>query len=194
MGTNYYLRNKVSEDNKKLLKQLIDADKNDAIKELVHTLYSYPGTYNQGEKGGFHLGKKSGGWRFLWNPNIWIKDDGFYDSAEHKWCSRPTLHRTYELSKEGITKFLTGMCDKGSIIVSEYYDENKPNEEVYTIEEFLKMAFDDQGGISSPSESYGPISKEWNDKFSPYGYNAESDYHSDFTRDGLRFATFTEFS
>lgn len=195
MGTNYYLRNKVSEEYKKLLKNYIDEDKNDTIKEIVSKLYSYPGTYNDGELGGYHLGKKSMGWKFLWNPNIWIKDFGPYNSDIKQWESKPELIQTFELSKKGIANWLTEMTSKGSIIVSEYYNEEHPNEEVFTVDEFLEMAFRDEGDTSETcGDTRYPVSAEWNKKFGQYGFAAKSDCYSDFIRDGLRFATFTEFS
>lgn len=55
MGTNYYLRPKVSSETKNKIKELVDLDKFEEIKDIL----------SQYED--IHIGKQSGGWKFLWD-------------------------------------------------------------------------------------------------------------------------------
>ena len=55
MGTNYYLRQKLSNDKKELMKSLIDQGDFNELKDMIP------------EK--IHIGKQSCGWKFLWNAN-----------------------------------------------------------------------------------------------------------------------------
>ena len=55
MGTNYYLRQKISNDKKELMKSLIDQGDFNELKDMIP------------EK--IHIGKQSYGWKFLWNAN-----------------------------------------------------------------------------------------------------------------------------
>lgn len=55
MGTNYYLRPKVSSETKNKIKELVDLDKFEEIKDIL----------SQHED--IHIGKQSGGWKFLWD-------------------------------------------------------------------------------------------------------------------------------
>ena len=83
MGTNYYARIIPTKERKEKLKELIDSDDFRAIKEEIENLY---GNYTDREssyedpnvRGIIHLGKRSGGWKFLWNPNITIINNIFF--------------------------------------------------------------------------------------------------------------------
>ena len=67
MGTNYYARIIPSKARKSKLKQAIDEDRFDLIKELYNEMYSESNKYEEGSV--IHLGKRSAGWKFLFNPN-----------------------------------------------------------------------------------------------------------------------------
>ena len=56
MGTNYYLRPKVSSESKARIKELIDNDKFEDVKDILDK-----------ECATIHIGKQSGGWKFLWD-------------------------------------------------------------------------------------------------------------------------------
>ena len=55
MGTNFYLRRKLSKQEKDIAKELIDNDKYDEVRDILPN--------------DVHIGKRSYGWRFLWNAN-----------------------------------------------------------------------------------------------------------------------------
>ena len=77
MGTNYYVREKLSEKDKKEMKHLLDNDDIERVSEMIPNAV--------------HIGKNSGGWRFCFNHNNWkhyknieelkefIKNNTFYD-------------------------------------------------------------------------------------------------------------------
>lgn len=202
MGTNFYLRRKPLIDDVNKLKGYIDTWNIPAINELTKILYGKFSEYNYECKNVIHLGKRSAGWQFLWNPNVYIKDNGHYDKEEHKWISKPELVKFYDLNKKGITDFLKEECEKGAIIVSEYYnDDIKNTDEVYNVEDFLEMAMNWTGYTSETyrydhpeDKSFVFTSTEWNKKFGQFGLSTDDIYDSDFIRDGLRFATTIEFS
>lgn len=75
MGTNFYARIIPTKERKEHLKKLIDNDEFDLIEDKIKELYC-----NE-----IHLGKRSSGWKFLFNPN-------------HE--------KYYKLTKEGLRKFL----------------------------------------------------------------------------------------
>ena len=84
MGTNFYLRRNLSNDQKELLKQYIDQDEYDKIRDNLPE--------------DIHIGKRSYGWKFLWNankfqyfkPNIeslheFLKSGDIYDEYGEKY-------------------------------------------------------------------------------------------------------------
>lgn len=91
MGTNFYLKRKLNEKQKADIKKLIDLDRN--YDEIVDKLYDcHP----------IHIGKRSCGWRFLWDCHYF---------------------KYFEPTVESITEFL-----KSGQIIDEYnreftYDE-----------------------------------------------------------------------
>ena len=74
MGTNFYLRRNLSNDQKELLKQYIDQDEYDKIRDNLPE--------------DIHIGKRSYGWKFLWNAN---KFQYF----------KPNIESLYEFLKSG---------------------------------------------------------------------------------------------
>lgn len=86
MGTNFYLRRKLDEDTKKVLKQYVDTSNIDMIEEILKD-------YKE-----IHIGKRSYGWKFLWDahyfkyfkPNKkslfeWLKSGDIYDEYGEKF-------------------------------------------------------------------------------------------------------------
>ena len=129
MGTNYYARILPKRKQKEALKTLIDNDEFDKIKTQVEKIYgSYQMTSYDGESGGeIHLGKRSAGWKFLWNPNIYIIRNGHIEWIDngngHKtgeWIIDPnTYHFVYPLTKEGIKSFI----DREDVVIYDEYDD-----------------------------------------------------------------------
>lgn len=191
MGTNFYAKRKVSDDTLQAIKRTVDIMLQPAtnqvrllnmevLKELCdRTLVDSD----------IHLGKRSAGWQFLWDHN----DGKFYD-----------------LSLKDIHRFVKEEC--GNVVYDEYGD-------VYSWEDFIKEEIGYclyQGEKYWNGESYNSwVLSDDVDKFN----NTESmkriarkylnepkkiiiirdeeyvSYCHDFTtKDGLRFASSTDFS
>lgn len=192
MGTNYYARILPTLEEKENLKKLIDSDDFYAIEKEVQRLYGESTEYDKGAE--IHLGKRSGGWKFLFNPNY---------------------ERYYKLTKEGLKEFLN---KPNVIIYSEYFnsgngimeytddpDEVTGEEYLWTPQQFLDMAFNWGQPDGWDGESYekwemsrgrgyqeytcygNPREGHWREK----GYNPS---YYNFYNDGLRWSTCCEFS
>ena len=192
MGTNYYARILPTLEEKENLKKLIDSDDFYAIEKEVQRLYGESTEYDKGAE--IHLGKRSGGWKFLFNPNY---------------------ERYYKLTKEGLKEFLN---KPNVIIYSEYFnsgtgileyidDPDKVNSKEYlwTPQQFLYMAFNWGQPDGWDGESY----EKWEmsrgkgyQGYTRYGdsrerYWREKGYNPsyyNFYNDGLRWSTCCEFS
>ena len=198
MGTNYYARIiPKEEDNQKLIDAIND-DKDDLIEDLASELYGNRNEYTRkGNK--IHLGKRSSGWKFLWNPNV-IK----YWSIDHetKECvSVVKYDYVYPLTKQGITDF----CNRKDVVITYEYGT------IYDSEEFLEMAFSWGQPDGYTGKTYEESHKEdsgyknyyWSEKYQrgmhtkddemwfDLGYIVE---YYDFESDGLRFSTSINFS
>lgn len=158
MGTNYYARIIPSKKRVENLKNLISSG-NLKITDEVQKMY---GEYIAGESEGgslIHLGKKSGGWKFLWNPNVSNVWEDWEDGMKLDKDSKPvyTLHKIYDLTAKGIMKFLQR---KDIVITDEYCEidtidgllsardnpDNDPDKtSVYTFEQFWKLSYIDGG-------------------------------------------------
>ena len=70
MGTNFYTRRIIpSENDRVVVGGYIDsADMEDAIESDVSDFDSIDQYVSEGNE--IHLGKRSAGWKFLWNPNV----------------------------------------------------------------------------------------------------------------------------
>lgn len=193
MGTNYYARILPSVEQKENLKKLIDENKFDSILEEVQKMYGD----NEYEETGavIHLGKRSGGWKFLFNPN-------------HE--------KYYPLTKEGLMNFLSR---EDVIIYNEYFSESygkyeytdNPDaanncEYLWTAKQFMDMAVNWGKKNGWDGESY----EKWESENRPghyYGYSMYKDPHENewiekgykpsyynFYNDGLRWSTCCDFS
>ena len=175
---------------------------------MTQTYARFEVDYNGKPSGGeIHLGKRSGGWKFLWNPNIYIIRKGHTEWIENedgsktgKWIVEPSEHfYLYPLTKEGIKAFI----DRPNIEIYDEYGEKQNKDEFF--KEALewttwngKEAWDSKSYteweiargerpyISSGSSEYINVLRE-------EGFNVEWPYN-DFYSDGLRFATNTDFS
>lgn len=187
MGTNYYARIIPKEEDKQKLKEAIDVNDYDTIKDMVADMYHSLDEYTH--KGGeIHLGKSSCGWKFLWNSNVHEYCDGYFDETNH-FIPVYKYWKPYEPTKEGITNFVM----REDIII---YDEY---EEIQDKQEFLDYAFNKEG-IDCKEYYTNPKYKArtcWEDsnetlrKFISLGFNPE---FGEFYSDGLRFSTSINFS
>ena len=187
MGTNYYARILPTKERKEKLKKLIDEDSFDEIEDLYQELYVDTE---------IHLGKRSAGWKFLFNPNY---------------------EKYYPLTKEGLLNFLK---QDNIIIYNEYFKNNDgkyeysddpdsaSEEYLWTPEQFMEMAINWGNNPNNPGWSgreyeeweqsehgrrpqylmYGDSHEQyWRDK----GYNPE---YYNFFNDGMRWSTCCCFS
>ena len=138
MGTNYYARIIPKESDIKKLHELIDLNNFELIKKKTEELYSTFHPYNKEDKvaGIVHLGKRSGGWKFLWNPNLYMIRNGHMEEVEpghFKFMPDPdSPYYVYQLTKKGIKEFI----DREDV---EVWDEYKKKQDK---EEFFKMALE----------------------------------------------------
>ena len=187
MGTNYYARILPTKERKEKLKKLIDEDSFDEIEDLYQELYVDTE---------IHLGKRSAGWKFLFNPNY---------------------EKYYPLTKEGLLNFLK---QDNIIIYNEYFKDNDGKYEysddpdsaseecLWTPEQFMEMAINWGNNPNNPGWS-GREYEEWEksrgnslctytiygdpheDYWRKRGYNPE---YYNFFNDGMRWSTCCDFS
>lgn len=176
MGTNYYARIIPSEKDKQKLIDAINNNKFDVIEDIASEMYGGRDRYT-GKGSVIHLGKRAGGWKFLWNPNV-VK---VWDNDVHEY----TPNYVYPLTKEGITNFVM----REDVIITDEYGE------VQNSKEFLEMAFnwckdglDGKEYQTNPKYKAGHCypDKERDEFWRNLGYNPE---YYNFYSDGLRFST-----
>lgn len=123
MGTNFYLLKKLSSEKKKEAIKAVEEDNYDAAREIL----SDNGLST-------HIGKRSSGWRFLWNANDfiyfkpnaeslkeWLKSGDIIDEYGRKY--------TYEqFINEEIGEFL----DENLLHLKTYYEKERSREEYYS--------------------------------------------------------------
>ena len=215
MGTNFYARIIPTKKRKDELKQLIDTDNFSEIETEISKTYGrfsvdYSGELSGGE---VHIGKRSAGWKFLWNPNIYIVRHGHCEWEEvepgHKvshWIEDPdTYYYLYPLTKEGIKKFI----DREDVRIFDEYGEEQDKEEFFEMAVNWTTWKDKDGQVSEAWD--GKSYEEWEKKNNPNrriykcsgeyvdmlikeGYEPNNLSLSDFYSDGLRFATTNDFS
>ena len=200
MGTNYYARIIPKEEDIKKLHKAIDLNNFKAIREKTTELYERFEPFNMDDKpsGYIHLGKRSGGWKFLWNPNLYKIRNGHSEEVEpghFRFISDPdTPYYVYPLTKKGIKNFI----DREDIEIFDEYDEKQDKEE------FFNMALDwitwkdeeawdsDTYHLAHPDEKDWTCKNEYTDFLESLGYKLSKN-KSDFYSDGLRFSTSTDF-
>jgi hypothetical protein len=189
MGTNFYARIIPKEEDKQKLIDAINDDRDDLIEDLASELYGHRNEYTRkGNK--IHLGKRSGGWKFIWNPNV-IRYTKEYINDNNQYVPVFKYDYVYPLTKRGITDF----CNREDVIITDECGEQ------YTSEEFLEMAFSwgEPGGLTAKEYQENPKynappyfgCKRENEKWEDLGFKVE---YYDFESDGLRFSTSINFS
>lgn len=191
MSTNYYARIIPKEEDKQKLLDAINKNKYNIIEDLTSELYGKRNEYTR--KGNvIHLGKRSCGWKFLWNSNVIQYCDGHIDEETKEYISTYKFDTIYPLTKQGIADFVM----RNDVLI---YDEyNVPQDKI----EFLNMAFDweQPDGLTSKEYQENPkynagryylIDEREAKKWKDFGVKVE---YYDFESDGLRFSTSINFS
>lgn len=189
MSTNYYARIIPSKSKKEHLIDLINNsnDYNTIIDCFSDIYANYSVDLNGNKCGGIvHLGKKSCGWKFLWNPNIYFKRKNGLNVPVY----------LYELNHKSIEEFINRddvelydeynvPVDKNEFFKIAYMETNKDGDPLYDYNTYMKKTKDDSSWFVDHSRLVQYLSKE--------GYEF-TDYHNvDFYSDGLRFSSTTEF-
>lgn len=182
MGCNFYARIKPSKEAKEALKGAIDIDFYQAIEDCYKEMYSSL-EYDYADemfKGGYiHLGKASGGWKFLWNPNwSFILTQINPIGIPNKW----KMVSFYPLTKKGIKDFI----DREDVEIYDEYGKKQNKEKFWQMA--LTWCTDGLDGDTSKCDPYKPDDY---DRIVSAGIKL-TNYH-DFYSDGLRFSTSTEF-
>ena len=209
MGTNFYAHIIPIKKRRDALKKLINAnDFNAIVREINKTYGEFEVDFGGVPSGGvIHLGKRSAGWKFCWNPNVYVVRNGYFDKELGAWQEQPdTLYYTYPLTKAGIKAFI----DREDVEVWNEYGEKQDKEK------FWKMALEwtiwtdhKTGEVREAwdAASYEEWELEQNKNYKVYNMDSDliralekegikftSNSHSDFYSDGLRFASYTNFS
>ena len=196
MGMNYYARIIPKEEDIKKLHELIDLNDFTAIRKKTCDLYESFRPYSMDAKptGIIHLGKRSAGWKFLWNPNLYEIRNGHMKEVEpghFKYIPDPdTPYYLYPLTKEGIKSFI----DREDIEIFNEYDEKLDKDEFFN--EALSWGKEDLDSdsyhLKYPNEKDWICKNEYTDFLENLGYKLSKN-KSDFYSDGLRFSTSTDF-
>lgn len=213
MGTNFYLRIIPSKERKK---ELIDAVERNDFREINRLSQELYGSFSKWDHvgGEIHLGKRSGGWKFLWNPNWYEEKHGHTEWEEvEKGCSighfvaePSTVFKFYDLTKKSIKKFI----DREDVEIYDEYGEKQDKDEFFNEAVNWTTWTDPKTGKEREAwdgESYEEWEKENNPFRRTYDYSDSeyckflkeqgfkiNKYGTDFYSDGLRFSTSTEFS
>lgn len=161
MGTNFYRIRKISDSDKKLMHVLIDANKIFGGTEDYDSVENLLKHYKER----IHLGKRSAGWKFLWN---------------HNW------KKYYDLTQDCLREFL---AEPGTIIIDEYGKEYSANQFWHEIMEWDKAhrnTYRTKGMIADTMFAIDILSCEEKLGVSTYGF-------MDFESDGLRFSVHDNF-
>lgn len=210
MGTNFYARIIPSKKRKLELASLINTEDFYKINEEIQkTFGTYGVDYDGNVTGGIvHLGKRSGGWKFLWNPNIYIIHNGhceYFDNGNGsrtcKWIKDSnTYYYVYPLTKEGIWNFI----NRPNIVVYDEYNKKQDKEKFFNDavnwttwngeEAWDSKTYNEWERSQNPNWITYKCSGDLIEKLISDGYKMISESNSDFYSDGLRFSTSTEFS
>ena len=212
MGTNYYCRRIPTKQRKSELCNLIDTSNNfsEIIEQINHTYGSFKLDYNGNPTGNvIHLGKHSGGWKFLWNPNIYVKRNGHLETEElepghirYLWIEEPdTYYYVYPLTKDGIWDFINQedievFDEYGKVLDKEEFFDGALNCTTWVKNGKLVEAYDGKSYELSKESPSIYLPKETDKdviKLKKCGFNVEWPF-TDFYSDGLRFSTSNNFS
>ena len=198
MGTNYYCRIIPTKERKKELYDAIETNNFHLIRQLTAEMYGrLEKSYDNDELigGEVHLGKASGGWKFLWDPNVYVVRNGHMEdvSGTRRYIPDPdTPLYLYPLTKQGLHDFIF----RDDVLVYDEYEELQDKEDFWK----MTLSWGQEGGWDAagyekehPKHIY-PVTGELTDLLKAEGFHFTSMSNSDFYSDGLRFAGFTDFS
>ena len=198
MGCNYYARIIPSKERKKELYDAIEANDFHLIRQLTAEMYGrLEKSYDNNELigGEVHLGKVSVGWKFLWDPNVFVVRNGHLEdvNGRREYIPDPdTAKYTYPLTKKGLHDFIF----RDDVLIYDEYDELQDKKEFWE----MALEWGQEAGWDAadyekdnPRHIY-PVTGELTDLLRAEGYQFTSRSNSDFYSDGLRFAGFTDFS
>jgi len=153
MGTNFYYCYKVTEEKHKTLQDYLEAREYKVLKEILE---DYTKEY--------HIGKRSAGWQFLFEPT--------YDRTT---CRR---NSPWEENLESIKEFLK----RDDIDIYDEYDNHYTSDSFW--EEISPWLYRD--------ENYMNIA-DYHKKYpeEPFGYHEINTEHT--SKDGLRFSNYVDF-
>ena len=212
MGNNYYARIIPTKKRKLELCNLINTnDFHNITFEIDKTF----GSFNKYELTGgeIHLGKRSGGWKFLWNPNWYEVRNGHCETEEiepghtsTRWIKDPsTIYKIYDLTKESIKAFI----DRSDVEIYNEYDEKQDKEEFWNMALNWTTWTNEDGSIKEAwdGDTYEEWERQNNPNYRCWPFDSETikfwenvakiklnKYKTDFYSDGLRFSVSTEFS
>lgn len=197
MSTNYYAHIIPSKERKKELHDAIEADDFSLISRLKAEMYDPIQLDDDNEiiGGQVHLGKLSHGWKFLWNPNVFVIRQGHLEDTPsgRKYVPDPSISKyLYSLTKQGLHDFVF----REDILIYDEYGKEQDKEEFW--KDALKWGQPNGWDAASYEKEYKehiyPVTGELTDLLRQEGYKFTSYSNSDFYSDGLRFAGFTDFS
>ena len=197
MGTNYYAHIIPSKQRKVNLYHAIDHNDFYLINKLVDEMYSEIKKHWETQEitgGVVHLGKKSCGWKFLWNPNVYVIRHGHLEdkNGQRCWVEEPSTGKyLYPLTKQGLHDFIF----RDDVLVYDEYYELQDKEEFWQMAlTYNKDDWDAAGYEQEHPKHIYPVTGELTDFLMAEGYQFTSRTNSDFYSDGLRFAGYTDFS
>ncbi len=198
MGCNYYARIIPSKERKKELYDAIETNDFHLIRQLTAEMYGrLEKSYDKDELigGEVHLGKVSVGWKFLWDPNVFVVRKGHLEdvNGRREYIPDPdTAKYTYPLTKKGLHDFIF----RDDVLIYDEYDELQDKEDFWQMAlELGQWAGWDAADYEkdNPRHIY-PVTGELTNLLRAEGYQFTSMSNSDFYSDGLRFAGYTDFS
>ena len=197
MSTNYYARIIPSKERKKELHDAVEADDFPLIDKLKSEMYDpiQLGDDMEIVGGTVHLGKLSSGWKFLWNPNVFVIRQGHLEDSPtgRRHVPDPSIPKYfYPLTKQGLHDFIF----RDDVIIIDEYGEKQNKEKFWkeALEWGQPDGWDSAGYEKEYKEYIYPVTGELTDLLRQEGYKFTSYSNSDFYSDGLRFAGFTDFS
>lgn len=197
MSCNYYARIIPSKERKKELCEAIEANDFPLIQQLTDKMYGRLERDFDNEliDGEVHLGEASGGWKFLWNPNVYVVRNGHMEdvNGSRRYVPDPdTPLYLYPLTKQGLHDFIF----RDDVLIYDEYSKLKDKEEFWQ----KALAYGQENGWDAAGyekeylNHIYPVTGELTDLLKAEGYQFTSMSNSDFYSDGLRFAGFTDFS
>ena len=186
-----------SKERKKELCEAIEANDFHLIQQLTNEMYGRLERNFDNELigGEVHLGKASGGWKFLWNPNVYVVRNGHMEevNGSRKYIQDPdTPLYLYSLTKQGLHNFIF----RDDVLIYDEYEELQDKEEFWqmALSHGQKDGWDAARYEKKYLKHIYPVTGELTDLLKAEGYQFTSMSNSDFYSDGLRFAGYTDFS